>query len=212
MAGEDMTGVVVQSLSWEGVDKGQIWGMRDGIVIKPTDTYTSLLPRLASEGGDLLVKVLYDIQNGTAIASPQDPTVQATRAPKITRKTAKVDFKMMDAQRIERIYKGIAHHQPLWTDIKGKETQLLDISTVPLSTTPWISSLPPGHASIAKIPTSTIPLSSHALVVRCATPETTDDEHVVLVRKVKPVNGKEMTVGDWWNGLRMGKVKVLEME
>jgi hypothetical protein len=50
------------------------------------------------------------------------------------------------------------------------------------------------------------------LVVRCATPETTDDEHVVLVRKVKPVNGKEMTVGDWWNGLRMGKVKVLEME
>ncbi len=145
MNGEKRTGVVVQSLSWEGVDKGEIWGMEQGVVsfffsvslkgkgregkieipisppapppppshlqeITPTDTYPTLLPRLSTIAGSLLLNVLLSIQRSTHTSTPQDPAVESTRAPKITRKTAKVDFQKWDAGRVERTFKGIGYH------------------------------------------------------------------------------------------------------
>ncbi len=97
--GERMTGVTVFQLN-ERFDTGGILA-REEIEIRSDDTSGTLLERLAPLGAELVVKVIGEIQAGTATARPQDEAA-ATRAPKLTKESGRIDW-AATADRIERL-------------------------------------------------------------------------------------------------------------
>ncbi|KAI5449410.1 Methionyl-tRNA formyltransferase [Naganishia albida] len=205
-----MTGVSVQSLAMGGgkmVDHGELWAVKEGIPIDKRDTYTTLLPRLADIGGNLLLQTLHAIRAGTATSQPQLPPLNASgtpiplfRAPKITHKTVHMDWKTMNAQQVEAMFRGMSHQHALWTTTPdGHALRLLDIRLV--STPPSFPASRPGTALFQRSSPSSSnpPERTPRLLISCADGEWID------VRRVQAADKKEMGVGDWWNGLKTGK-------
>ncbi|KAJ9111009.1 hypothetical protein QFC22_006654 [Naganishia vaughanmartiniae] len=198
------TGVSVQSLATGGgkmVDRGELWGVLEGVAIDGKDTYSTLLPRLATIGGDLLVKVLREIQAGTATSTPQTtsppppstiascptaPTTKVRRAPKITHETVHINFLQQTAEEVEALFRGMSHQK----------------------------SFPADHADTA-VPGMRSPPSVSGGRVLIHTRSRGDVEGQeegagwIEVRRVQQAGKKELSARDWWNGLKLAKGNVL---
>ena len=99
--GESSTGVTVFQLD-ERWDAGPIWGRRE-IPIGDTETADELHDRLAAAGAELIVETLSQIESGQAQPLTQDAS-QATRAPKLSRADAAIDWSQSAAQVVRRIH------------------------------------------------------------------------------------------------------------
>jgi methionyl-tRNA formyltransferase len=99
--GEPRTGVTVFQLDprW---DAGAIWSQRE-IEIGPTQTADELRDRLADVGAALLVETIPQIQSGQIQPRPQDPA-QASRAPKLTKADAALDWSQPAVRIVRRIH------------------------------------------------------------------------------------------------------------
>ncbi|WWC63255.1 methionyl-tRNA formyltransferase [Kwoniella dejecticola CBS 10117] len=128
--GDSSTGVSVQRLVKysEGVDAGDIVGSVGDIAVPADATYNTFLPHLAEVGGDLLVKVLRELREGTATFKTQDAN-EITLAPKITHETARIRWSEQTAEEIDRLHRGIRHQVAVWSSIASTST------TSPTSTT-----------------------------------------------------------------------------
>lgn len=87
--GEKQTGVTIMKTDI-GMDTGDMIDS-ETVDILETDTVTSLLEKLSKVGGDLLLKVLDSIENGTAIFTKQDES-KASYYPMLDKQMAKIDF------------------------------------------------------------------------------------------------------------------------
>lgn len=89
--GETQTGVTIMQMA-EGLDTGD---MIESVTVDigQDETADELMNRLAVCGGELLCKVLADIENGTAKAVPQDDSL-SSYAPMISKDMAELDFTM----------------------------------------------------------------------------------------------------------------------
>lgn len=87
--GEKQTGVTIMKTDI-GMDTGDMIDS-ETVDILETDTVTSLLEKLSKVGGDLLLKVLDSIENGTAIFTKQDEP-KASYYPMLDKQMAKIDF------------------------------------------------------------------------------------------------------------------------
>lgn len=142
--GDTSTGVTVQSLALPrltedgkpkaGVDTGEIWAQVDGVEIKENDRYTTLMPRLAEVGGELLVdflRRLTSFSRDQVSSTPQDPA-KATRAPKIKSEKARVNFEQESAEYIERKHRAIGHQEPIFFSIGPEDGKPVQITSVGL--------------------------------------------------------------------------------
>ncbi|GHJ86583.1 hypothetical protein NliqN6_2985 [Naganishia liquefaciens] len=197
---DTVTGVSVQSLAMGGgkmVDKGELWAVKEEIPIHERDTYTTLLPRLASIGGDLLVDTLRTIAEGNAVSTPQHTPVDAAgcpvklhRAPKITHETVHIDFARQTAQEIDALFRGMSHQHALWTTFDGVDLRLLDIRPARDAIS---EDVPPGTAIFQKRFAGS---GEARLAVRC------EDGTWIDVRRVQQAGKREVGVADWWNGVK----------
>ena len=87
--GEETTGNSVIRLA-QKMDAGAVLGQSE-LSIGPLETAGELHDRLAQDGVDLLMKVLAELEAGTAVETPQDDAV-ATLSPQLSRASAKLDF------------------------------------------------------------------------------------------------------------------------
>lgn len=87
--GETETGNSVIRLA-QTMDAGAVLGM-SRVPIKPLDTAGDVHDRLSLDGADLIERVVADLAAGRAKEIEQDHTL-ATRAPKLSRDEAKIDF------------------------------------------------------------------------------------------------------------------------
>ena len=87
--GDEETGVTIMHMATE-LDGGDIISQ---VVtpIDPEETVEAVHDRLAALGGELLVKTVEDIANGTATRTPQDPA-QVTYAPMLSRELCPIDW------------------------------------------------------------------------------------------------------------------------
>jgi len=87
--GDKETGVTIMHMATE-LDGGDIISQ---VVtpIDPDETVETVHDRLAVLGGELLVKTVEDIANGTAARTPQDPA-QVTYAPMLSRELCPIDW------------------------------------------------------------------------------------------------------------------------
>ena len=99
LAGEHETGVAIFQID-EGVDHGPVLASA-AAPIADTDTYETMIDRLAHLGSGLLVAALPKWLDGTLHAETQDET-QATFTKKFVTEDAKVDLKADDPKVISR--------------------------------------------------------------------------------------------------------------
>ncbi len=92
--GERVTGITIMQMD-EGMDTGPILSQK-ALAIGIDDTAASLHDQLAELGGDLLIKTLDKLKQGTVQSIPQGETI-ASYAPKLKKEEGKIDW-----------------HQPAW--------------------------------------------------------------------------------------------------
>lgn len=120
--GEKETGVTTMYMN-EGLDTGDII---DKVVvpIDKKETGGSLFDKLAIEGGKLILKTLIELENGTAVRTPQDDS-KSNYAGMINKQLGKIDFNK-SANEIERLIRGLNPWPSAYTKMDGKTLKILD--------------------------------------------------------------------------------------
>lgn len=140
-AGQQETGVSVFQID-AGLDTGPVLGQARA-VIEPEDTADDLLTRLAYQGADLLVEVLDSIAAGTA--TPQAQQGEASYAPKILTKDARIDWNQ-PAQQVADHIRAVTPAPGAWTQWEERRVKI----TAPCKLTGEDLGLAPGELAISK--------------------------------------------------------------
>jgi methionyl-tRNA formyltransferase len=99
LAGDEETGVSIMRME-AGLDTGPVYAVRT-LPIGPGVTTPDLTADLALIGANLLVEVLTGLEEGSAVAEPQDES-SATYAPRLTRADGVIDWAAMSAVEVDR--------------------------------------------------------------------------------------------------------------
>ncbi|KAI5122239.1 hypothetical protein M0805_007105 [Coniferiporia weirii] len=191
--GQEHTGVCVLEMKERkfGADGGEVWASKS-MPIPSRPHYTELRDTLGTEGGKLLVSVLRDMIVGTANASPQDDS-KATHAPFITPEMAMIDFRSWNADKIDRMYRAIAHQRAIITTLPSSNTLQLHS---PYAFVPTSEDLPKPLKALQEPGDATFDPTMGSLAIRCA------NDTYVYVPSLKQQGKKLLAAKDWWNGVR----------
>jgi len=121
MAGDRETGVTIMQMD-EGLDTGDTL-LAQHVVIDDTTTAGMLHDELAALSGDLLVKALAGLADGSLAPRPQ-PADGVTYAAKILKTEARIDWRAPAAE-IARQVNGLAPHPGAWFDLNGERVRIL---------------------------------------------------------------------------------------
>lgn len=184
-AGDTRTGATTFRID-QGLDTGDILATIEED-IQDTDTADDLLTRLAYAGGDLLVRTMDGLEDGSI--APQPQRGEASYAHKISTDDARIDW----TARAEAVDRHIRAHTPgpgAWTLLGQSRLKLGPVSLVPpteledLTEHSALSVLQPGEVHVAKkevmVGTGSIP---------------------VRLGKIQPPGKKMMNAADWGRGL-----------
>lgn len=125
--GDAETGVTIMHMVPE-LDAGDIIAQAS-TPIDPEETVESVHDRLAQLGGSLLVDTVAQLEAGTALRTPQDPT-QVTLAPILSRALSPIDW-TQSARAVHNKIRGLVPWPATSTDVISGETVKLFRSTVP---------------------------------------------------------------------------------
>ena len=120
MEGEEETGITIICMDI-GIDTGDMI-LKGKIQISEDETGGSLHDKLALLGGELLVKALELLKDGTAQRIPQDDS-QATYVKMLDKGMGNIDF-TLPAQKIERMIRGLNPWPSAYTRLGGKTLKL----------------------------------------------------------------------------------------
>ena len=121
------------------MDAGAVLG-QSSLEIGELETAGELHDRLAVDGAPLVLKVLSQLVDGTAIETPQDES-QATIAPKMSRDSSKLDF----SRRAEELARQIRGMYP-WP---GCRVRLVDVDSKELTRVTLVRARPDAEARTA---------------------------------------------------------------
>lgn len=174
--GDKETGVTIIKLD-EKMDHGNHVA-RSTYHIAGSDTYESLLVKLAEEGAKLLIKILPDYLSGKIKLVPQDDS-QATFTRLLKREDGKIDWQK-SAEEIERQIRAYYPWPGSYTKLKTKNLKLKILSATAVED---LSSAPIGEFHI----------KNGQLIVRCG-------QGSLIIEKLQPEGKKEMTAKEFING------------
>ncbi len=115
--GEKETGVTIMYMA-EGIDTGDMID-KVSTPITDEDNAETIHDRLADLGGKLLLKVIEDLEKGTAVRTPQNHN-EHTYAPMIHKEDCKIDFKNKTAREVFNFVRGLSPFPTAYTVINGK--------------------------------------------------------------------------------------------
>jgi len=173
IAGDEVTGAAVFQLVPE-LDAGDVFGTLSQ-PIGQFQTAGHLLESLSQSGAALLARVVDQIADGTARATPQAGDV--TLAPKLTLPDGEISWSA-DAATVTQLIRGVTPEPGAFTTLEGARLKVLDARIA--RDAPRLS---PGH------------LALHGKAVHIGT--STDPIELVTVH---PAGKKAMNAGDWWRG------------
>ena len=125
--GETLTGVTTMRIN-EGLDTGDIL-LQQELAIAPDDSSTTLAPRLAAIGADLLIDTLRGLEAGAITARPQNDA-EASLAPILTKEDGRIDFSR-NAQEIYNRFRGFQPWPGAFTTFRGKGLNITDMKPAP---------------------------------------------------------------------------------
>lgn len=183
--GKPETGVTTMYMD-VGLDTGDMI-FSEKITIGENETVGEVWDRLAILGGQLLVKTLDAIENGTAPRTKQDDSI-STYAAKIDRDERKVDFSC-DAKAVHNKIRGMSPYPSAHGILDGTPTKLYDSEYVDI----------PHNKACGSI----LELSADGVVIACG-------KGAVKVKALKPDGSKMLKVSDMINGRKITKDSIFE--
>lgn len=124
--GEKESGVTTMYMCRE-IDKGDML-LKDTVMLDPKETGDSLHDKLSMMGGPLILKTIDQLEDGSAVRIPQCEE-ESTYAPKLEKTMGNIDW-TMDADRIERLVRGLNSWPGTFTKIHGKTVKIWDCDVV----------------------------------------------------------------------------------
>ena len=124
--GEEVTGVTTMRMD-EGMDTGDII-MQQEYRLDPKETSGTLFDKLMEEGGELLLKTLDALEDGTATFTKQDES-KATKTKMIRKEMGAIDFNK-SAEELKHFVYGMTPWPSAYTGYGGKKLKLFDVEVV----------------------------------------------------------------------------------
>lgn len=122
LAGDEETGVSIMRME-AGLDTGPVYAVRT-LPIGAGVTTPDLTADLARIGANLLVEVLAGLEDGSAVAEPQDGE-QATYAPRLTRADAHLDWAALSAVDVDRRVRALQPWPGTVAELAGQEVRIV---------------------------------------------------------------------------------------
>lgn len=166
--GEKESGVTTMYMCRE-IDKGDML-LKDTVTLDPKETGDSLHDKLSMMGGPLLLKTIDQLEDGSAVRIPQCEE-ESTYAPKLEKTMGNIDW-TMDADRIERLVRGLNSWPGTFTKIHGKTVKIWDCDVVCQETlTESQAASEPGTVIISEKDQLIVKAGNGALSLRMLQPE-----------------------------------------
>ena len=166
--GEKESGVTTMYMCRE-IDKGDML-LKDMVTLDPKETGDSLHDKLSMMGGPLLLKTIDQLEDGSAVRIPQCEE-ESTYAPKLEKTMGNIDW-TMDADRIERLVRGLNSWPGTFTKIHGKKVKIWDCDVVRQETlTENQAAATPGTVIVSEKDQLIVKAGNGALSLRMLQPE-----------------------------------------
>lgn len=166
--GEKESGVTTMYMCRE-IDKGDML-LKDTVTLDPKETGDSLHDKLSMMGGPLLLKTIDQLEDGNAVRIPQCEE-ESTYAPKLEKTMGNIDW-TMDADRIERLVRGLNSWPGTFTKIHGKTVKIWDCDVVRQETlTENQAAAKPGTVIVSEKDQLIVKAGNGALSLRMLQPE-----------------------------------------
>ena len=179
--GEKESGVTTMYMCRE-IDKGDML-LKDTVTLDPKETGDSLHDKLSMMGGPLLLKTIDQLEDGSAVRIPQCEE-ESTYAPKLEKTMGNIDW-TMDADRIERLVRGLNSWPGTFTKIHGKTVKIWDCDVVRQETLT--------ENQVAAKPGTVIVSEKDQLIVKAG-------NGALSLRMLQPEGKKNMTVDAYLRG------------
>ena len=179
--GEKESGVTTMYMCRE-IDKGDML-LKDTVTLDPKETGDSLHDKLSMMGGPLLLKTIDQLEDGSAVRIPQCEE-ESTYAPKLEKTMGNIDW-TMDADRIERLVRGLNSWPGTFTKIHGKTVKIWDCDVVFQETLT--------ESQAAATPGTVIVSEKDQLIVKAG-------NGALSLRMLQPEGKKNMTVDAYLRG------------
>ena len=179
--GEKESGVTTMYMCRE-IDKGDML-LKDTVTLDPKETGDSLHDKLSMMGGPLLLKTIDKLEDGSAVRIPQCEE-ESTYAPKLEKTMGNIDW-TMDADRIERLVRGLNSWPGTFTKIHGKTVKIWDCYVVCQETLT--------ESQAAATPGTVIVSEKDQLIVKAG-------NGALSLRMLQPEGKKNMTVDAYLRG------------
>ena len=179
--GEKESGVTTMYMCRE-IDKGDML-LKDTVTLDPKETGDSLHDKLSMMGGPLLLKTIDQLEDGSAVRIPQCEE-ESTYAPKLEKTMGNIDW-TMDADRIERLVRGLNSWPGTFTNIHGKTVKNWDCDVVGQETLT--------ESQAAATPGTVIVSEKDQLIVKAG-------NGALSLRMLQPEGKKNMTVDAYLRG------------
>jgi len=125
--GDKTTGITTMYMD-VGMDTGDMI-LKEEVEIGPDETTGELWNRLSTIGGQLLVKTLEQIENGTAPRIPQGPDF--TMAPMLDKEMSKIDWDNKTAHEIKNLVRGLDPIMGTYSYLYGKKIKIWKVDVLP---------------------------------------------------------------------------------
>ena len=115
--GDKTTGITTMYMD-EGMDTGDMI-LKEEVTIGEDETTGELWDRLSKLGGELLVKTLKNIENGTVTRTKQEG--EFSMAPMLSKEMAKINWEEQTAEQIKNLVRGLNPIMGAYTFLNGKK-------------------------------------------------------------------------------------------
>ena len=124
--GDKKTGITTMYMD-EGMDTGDMI-LKQEVEIGDNETTGELWERLSKIGGELLVKTLEEIENGTAPREKQGDDF--TMAPMLNKEMSKIDWENKSAVEIKNLVRGLNPIMGAYSFLEGKKIKFLKVESL----------------------------------------------------------------------------------
>ena len=170
------------------MDTGDII-LKEDVEIGENETIGELWERLSKIGGEILVKTIKEIEQGTATRTPQGK--QYTIAPMLNKQMAQIDFKTKTAREIKNLVRGLNPIMGAYSYINNKKIKFWKVEIIDnTKINENIENRQLGEVIISD--------SKKGLYIKAK-------EGIISVLEIQGENAKRMNIGDF---LRGNKIEV----
>ena len=181
--GDKMTGITTMYMD-EGMDTGDMI-LKEKVEIGDDETTGELWDKMSKIGGELLVKTVKKIENGTAPREKQEG--EATLAPMLSKEMAKINWSKQSAQDIKNLVRGLNPIMGAYTYFKDKKIKFWKVAV----------------ATEEEITVENMDFIRNGTVIKSDSKEgifIKTKEGILKVIEIQEENGKRMSIQDYLRG------------